>query len=325
MKKLFAYRTCIRLFSLSVLVVPICVDWFFGDSPLADGTPAVCALAAAAVLICPPLTKDVSCRSVLRYLYILPALALMAVFRFGVYIDVLILGVGVMAHATLWGINRFSNVRSLFGSAAVWNGVEDFVAMYYISVYQSVACLCVAIVVRGISPWLSALPAVLLCILLYVKDYMGYTVFLTLKKERKIKEMIKVTLQSELKTDDEHELARMKVLYDRCVSIMESQRPYLDPEFSLDACSLLVYTNKVYLSRTVNSFSGRNFRQFVNHYRIQYALDLLAKNPRLKVAELSDMCGFNTSVSFSMAFKINVGETPSDYIRKMDPGSLSSQ
>lgn len=73
-------------------------------------------------------------------------------------------------------------------------------------------------------------------------------------------------------------------------------------------------TNKLYLSRTINILSGRNFRQFVNYYRIQRAMELFKEDPRLKVCEVSEMSGFHTSVSFNMSFKVNTGKTPTEWL-----------
>ena len=77
-----------------------------------------------------------------------------------------------------------------------------------------------------------------------------------------------------------------------------------------------LYSNKLYLSRTINLLSGRNFRQFVNYHRVQYAMSLFKKDPRLKVAEAATMSGFHSTVSFNMSFKVNTGRTPSEWIQE---------
>lgn len=104
-------------------------------------------------------------------------------------------------------------------------------------------------------------------------------------------------------------------LYERCCALMDERRPFLVEDFSLADLARSLYTNKVYLSRSINHFSGKNFRQFVNYYRVKYAIEQFSANKHLRVSELAMLSGFHSTVSFNMAFKIVTGETPSDWKR----------
>ena len=95
---------------------------------------------------------------------------------------------------------------------------------------------------------------------------------------------------------------------------MNEKKPFLDPDFHMEDMAEEMYSNKLYLSRTINILSGRNFRQFINYHRIQYAISLFKKDPRLKVSEVATMSGFHSSVSFNMAFKVNMGKTPTEWL-----------
>jgi YesN/AraC family two-component response regulator len=94
---------------------------------------------------------------------------------------------------------------------------------------------------------------------------------------------------------------------------MEDKRPYLDEKLNLDSFSKAVFSNKVYVSKNINHYSGKNFRQFINWYRIQYALDLMKKDPHLRMEEVAMMSGFHTTVSFNMAFRLFVAKTPTEW------------
>ena len=61
-------------------------------------------------------------------------------------------------------------------------------------------------------------------------------------------------------------------LYDRCCRYMTERRPFLVDSFSLQDLANAVYTNKLYLSKAINRFSGKNFKQYVNYYRVMYAV-----------------------------------------------------
>ena len=109
-----------------------------------------------------------------------------------------------------------------------------------------------------------------------------------------------------------YELAAIdQYLYDRCCRYMTEFRPYLVSSFSLQDLANAVYTNKFYLSKTINRFSGKNFRQYVNYYRIMYAMDLFKENKSLRIAEMAELCGFHSTTSFNQSFKLVMGETPS--------------
>lgn len=109
---------------------------------------------------------------------------------------------------------------------------------------------------------------------------------------------------------------KMLALYTRVVEYMEKNEPYLDDTLDLESLSRSLFTNKVYLSRTVNTYSGKNFRQFVNSYRIDYAISLMQKDPHLRIEEVAIMSGFHTAVSFNMAFHLFKGENPSDWLKR---------
>ena len=100
-------------------------------------------------------------------------------------------------------------------------------------------------------------------------------------------------------------------LYDRCCRYMTETRPFLVSSFSLQDLANGVYTNKYYLSKTINRFSGKNFRQYVNYYRVMYAMDLFRENMSLRVTEMSSLSGFHSTTSFTQSFKRVMGESPS--------------
>jgi len=111
-----------------------------------------------------------------------------------------------------------------------------------------------------------------------------------------------------------------KELYYRCCRYMELRKPFLVEGFSLEDMSLALLTNKLYLSQTINNCSGRNFRTYVNCYRVMYAMELYKKNNRLRVCDLSNLSGFHTPVTFNMAFKLFMDESPSTWCARVRKG-----
>lgn len=107
-----------------------------------------------------------------------------------------------------------------------------------------------------------------------------------------------------------------KELYERIVLYFEMSKPYLDGDLTINDVVKEVYSNKVYISKAICHYTGRNFRQFVNYYRVIHSMELFRANLEMKVAELAEKSGFNTVVSYTMAFRLFMNETPSEWCRK---------
>lgn len=107
-----------------------------------------------------------------------------------------------------------------------------------------------------------------------------------------------------------------KEIFERVQSYFEEEKPFLNGNLTINDVVAEVFSNKVYISRAISHFTGRNFCQYVNYHRVMYAMDCYRANPALKVSELWPLCGFNTIVSFNMAFRLFMNENPSDWCRK---------
>ena len=106
-------------------------------------------------------------------------------------------------------------------------------------------------------------------------------------------------------------------LYDRCCRYMMERKPFLVPFFNLQDLANAIYTNKAYLSQTINRYSGKNFRSYVNYYRIMYAMELYRNNMGLRIRELADLSGFRSQTSFLRSFKQVMGEQPNVWCTRM--------
>ena len=106
-------------------------------------------------------------------------------------------------------------------------------------------------------------------------------------------------------------------LYDRCCRYMVERKPYLVATYSLQDLANAMYTNRFYLSKIINRFSGKNFRAYVNYYRIMYAMEIFRDNMSLKVSDLSDLSGFKSETAFLGSFKSVMGQTPSFWCARM--------
>ena len=106
-------------------------------------------------------------------------------------------------------------------------------------------------------------------------------------------------------------------LYDRCCRYMADRKPFLVESLSLGDLASVLYTNRVYLSKTINYYSGKNFRGYINYYRVMYAMELFRKNKSLSVTELGSLAGFHSATTFNQAFKAVMQESPSTWCARL--------
>jgi len=213
-------------------------------------------------------------------------------------------------------IQRHRQLQPLFRTIAVWYNIESHARfLYSLALYLLVVLFLSCDDASAWQNWVLLPISLALYVVLSARVYTGRTAFLRPAREKEIKELIRGNLRTPPAQADpkSEELARMTRLYGRVISVMEQKQPFLDENFSLDDLAGAVYTNRSYLSRTINILSGRNFSQFVNYFRIRYGVELLRKDPQLRIFNVAQMSGFHSSPSFNAAFKVNMGETPSDY------------
>lgn len=135
------------------------------------------------------------------------------------------------------------------------------------------------------------------------------------RQERRIVESMKIS-HVEVSNDSSRDGGQYKDIYERVVTYFEEEKPYLNGELTINDIVKVVFTNKLYISKAISQYTGRNFCQFVNYYRVTHSVKLFRKNPDLKIVELANACGFNSVVSFNMAFRLFMSESPSDWCRK---------
>ncbi|MEG0688368.1 MAG: helix-turn-helix domain-containing protein, partial [Hungatella sp.] len=68
-----------------------------------------------------------------------------------------------------------------------------------------------------------------------------------------------------------------------------------------------------YCSNLFKKLSDDNFKNFLNSYRIDKAKELIEKNPKIKITDLSLLVGFNSSNTFIRVFGKYTGMTPKAY------------
>ncbi|WP_147367934.1 helix-turn-helix domain-containing protein [Fibrisoma montanum] len=99
-------------------------------------------------------------------------------------------------------------------------------------------------------------------------------------------------------------------------SLMEREKPYRNPELSLDDLAGRLAISRQHTSQILSVKAGKNFYVYVNEYRVQEMIRLLNQNPRgRRMAELMRQVGFQSKTTFNTYFKAVTGMSPTEYQR----------
>ena len=121
------------------------------------------------------------------------------------------------------------------------------------------------------------------------------------KKQGKL--TLKVVGRIGKKPKNSKDYVYMEKVYMRIEKFMRKKTPFLDGDFSIqDLCDSL-YMSRSLVSRSINRIGNTNFRSYVNNYRVTYALELMQKDPRVKLSQIASLSGFNSIPSFNSYVK----------------------
>lgn len=101
---------------------------------------------------------------------------------------------------------------------------------------------------------------------------------------------------------------------------METEKPYLDPNFKLIDLMRALPMNRTYLSEFINTTYGCTFYQFVTRYRIEEAKRIMRENSELKMADVAARSGFSSPSAFSRTFTRETGQTPREWYKNFSFG-----
>ena len=227
----------------------------------------------------------------------------------------------IICTAFLFGISmRMREIRQVMQDDHVWTYVSLSIDVIYLLVVMiyAIALLLAARISSSYSYAVSFIVSLLMACqiaALGLRLSLDSLFLIWRKHERSIVESMKVS-QTEVAQDPSKTSGLYKDIYARVVNIFETEKLYLNSELTINDVVKVTYTNKLYISRAINKFTGKNFCQFVNYYRVLHSIKIFSENPDLKVSEMALRSGFNSTVSFSMAFRLYMNDSPSDWCRK---------
>ena len=214
---------------------------------------------------------------------------------------------------------KYKDPASLFRKDAQWCSAEEDSRVFFslITLLLVLSLVFISHTTSSKVPIYCMMAAIVsLDVVLHCRAYTGRTMILGHKKEKRIQNIMIASghgssLVSEVET------GILEKSYRRVEQLMKEKKPYLSDKFTLEEMSDILKINKVYISRAVNKFTGKNFRQYVNWHRVLYAAQLMKADPWLKVIELAFMSGFHSQVTFNLSFRMFLDEAPSDMLVRL--------
>ena len=104
----------------------------------------------------------------------------------------------------------------------------------------------------------------------------------------------------------------------RIDAAMENDNLFLRPDLSIVMLAEKVGTNRTYVSKAIKDAKGCNFSDYVNRYRLDYAVELMKKTPKenIIIQNIAMQCGCGSIQSFYRYFKLFFNETPTQWIER---------
>ncbi len=117
-------------------------------------------------------------------------------------------------------------------------------------------------------------------------------------------------------TDDKETESRNDDLLDKINTVMADEDTFCNSDFSLTMLADLVGSNTLYISQVINTTYYKNFRSFINEYRVRVGMKRLMDTDNFgnySIQGIAESVGYKSASNFVLAFKKVTGMTPSLY------------
>lgn len=115
------------------------------------------------------------------------------------------------------------------------------------------------------------------------------------------------------------EVEKDEVFLFKLKQMMETEKPYLNPNLNLSLLAEILNMKPKQLSAKINQNCEQNFYELVNSYRIKAFKERIQSVDRDKLSLLGHAfeCGFYSKSTFNSAFKKFTRVTPSEYLKNI--------
>ncbi len=157
---------------------------------------------------------------------------------------------------------------------------------------------------------------VLTTVLIYWIGYQAIIQLRLLKERKKLRKQLNFTT---IKKVDNQEVKEKnedtKRLFNTIKKLLLDKKLFTEPKLTVEFLANEADVNATKLSNTIKQISDKNFNDFINEFRVDFAKQLLIdetyKNYTITAIGLES--GFNSKSAFYATFKKHTGFTPSDF------------
>ena len=131
-----------------------------------------------------------------------------------------------------------------------------------------------------------------------------------------------INIETVAKPVEESGHADAEALAARIDKLMQTEKPYLNSQLTLERFADLLGVSSRQVSFTINRCFQQNFHEFINRFRVEEAKRLLGDEEfqERTILDIAQQSGFNSKATFNRFFKSFVGVTPSAYRQQISAG-----
>ena len=111
----------------------------------------------------------------------------------------------------------------------------------------------------------------------------------------------------------------MEELIQRIETLMNNEQLFRNSELTIRDVARELATNRLYISRAINTTFGYSFTVYLNRKRIEYSIALMAEYPMMSMENVATESGFVSETSFFRKFKQIMNDSPRSYMKKLKP------
>lgn len=116
-----------------------------------------------------------------------------------------------------------------------------------------------------------------------------------------------------------NEANEIEPLKSELLALMSKEQPHLNPDINLTDLSKMLNWSTNTLSSTINAGFDRNFKDFINEYRVKTFQQKIREgaHQQLSLLGIAFESGFNSKATFNRTFKKFTNQTPSEYVKSV--------
>jgi len=140
------------------------------------------------------------------------------------------------------------------------------------------------------------------------------------KKNEKIFEQYKnmdkfretITNSTLTSKDSASTIAKELSLFEKIENYLQNNQSFREHDITRESLALQIGTNREYLTRAIQENVNMTFSEYINHYRLEYARQLLIGHTNLSIENIYTSAGFTTKSTFYRLFKEKYSLTPKE-------------